>query len=287
MAAASISQSSDNCIPRTIVGEQSQATTVSLQEHHYIENYFTAGLWGMLGGEAQINDKLVAVAVFVIDRLGLHYFAEKTAVSIVGVVLAAHGKPMTYHEAHDHLRTFKKCIKERRNLGSSASVVLTYPQSVFEFVRLCPGRYSPSDPPVKCPLTRTAIASGRSLMSRGLDYLSLHGEAGACPIDVDSLPAPPDYRLRKNSVMIALSQGGTGKRFPIIVPYLSTMLRCEGYGMEDGDDPMRRQWEKAHRIEWRARRRSRSVYRSTRSSTATSENVDPATSENVDPTEPQ
>ena len=149
MAAASISQSSDNCIPRTIVGEQSQATTVPLQEYHDIENYFTAGLSAVLTSDIQINDKLVSVAVFVIDRLGLHYFAEMTSASIVGVVLAAHGKPMAYHEAHDHLRTFKKCIKERRNLGSSASVVLTYPQSVFEFVRLCPGRHSPSDPPVK------------------------------------------------------------------------------------------------------------------------------------------
>ena len=145
MAAASISQSPDNCITRTIVGGQSQATTVPLQEHHYIENYFIAGLWAMLVGDNQINDKLAAVAVFVIDRLGLHYFKDKTAVSIVGVLLAAHGKPMTYRDAHDHLGTFEMFIKDHRQKRLSARGVLTYPQSVVEFMRVCPGRYSPDD----------------------------------------------------------------------------------------------------------------------------------------------
>ena len=87
------------------------AMTEPLQEHLYIENYLTAGLWAMIEGDNQINDKLAAVAVFVIDRLGLHKFSEKAAASIVGVILAAHGKPMSFHDAHDHPRTLKSASK--------------------------------------------------------------------------------------------------------------------------------------------------------------------------------
>ena len=106
---------------------------MTIQEHHYIENYLTAGLWAMIQGDNRLKDKLAAVVAFVIDCLGLHKPSEKTAVSIVGVVLAAHGKPMSFHAAHDHLRTFKRLTRERRMLGSSASSVLTYPQSFSYF----------------------------------------------------------------------------------------------------------------------------------------------------------
>ena len=68
----------------------------------------------VLTSDIQINDKLVSVAGFVIDRLGLHYFAEMTSASIVGVVLAAHGKTMTYRDAHDHLGTFGVFIKDHQ-----------------------------------------------------------------------------------------------------------------------------------------------------------------------------
>ena len=174
------------------------AMTEPVQEHHYIENYLTAGLWAMIQGDNQLKDKLAAVADFAIDRLGLHRPSEKTTISMAGVVLAAHGKPMSFHAAHDHLQAFKHLIRERRMLGSSASSVLTYPQSAFVFVSQNPGRYSQDDPPVTCPLAPTVIASGRSLVFRKLDDLVLYNES----LDGNparALQAMPDYRNPKKS----------------------------------------------------------------------------------------
>ena len=233
----------------------------------------------MIQGDNQLKDKLAAVAVFVIDRLGLHKPSEKTAVSIVGVVLAAHGKPMSFHAAHDHLRTFKRLIRERRMLGSSASSVLTYPQSAFAFVSRNPGRYSQDDPPVTCPLAHTVIASGRSLVCRRLDDHVLYGESLADRNSGRDLQAMPDYRPIR--YQYTQSKWQSGIRFPVIVP------RPRGNDMREEDvvywarvnSPTAHRSECTEAVMEGARRiddrTSRSPYRSSRSSEATSENADP------------
>ena len=54
-----------------------------------------------------MSQKLASMAEFVVDKLGLHYAGELTRASIVGVIVAAHAKPVSYQRAHDYLDEFK------------------------------------------------------------------------------------------------------------------------------------------------------------------------------------
>ena len=58
--------------------------------------------------------KLKLVADFLVNTIGLHYPRELTSASIIGVVFAAHVKPLTYHQAHDYLEDFKGYFKDER-----------------------------------------------------------------------------------------------------------------------------------------------------------------------------
>ena len=198
---------------------------------------------------------------------------------MVGVVLAAHGKPMSFHAAHDHLRTFKQCIRERRMLGSSASSVLTYPQSAFAFVSRNPGRYSQDDPPVTCPLAHTVIASGRSLVCRRLDdHVSYNESLDGNP--ARALQAMPDYRNPKKSYPSYFHRPFRN-RYPIIIPRSPprTEMREEDVPYwARMDSPTVFRLEGTEAVMEGARRNddrtSRSPYRSSRASEATSENAD-------------
>ena len=61
-----------------------------------------------------MHEKLLAIAKFVVGNLGLHYPRELTSASIVGVAIAAHGKPVTYQQAHKYHEMFKDNVKDER-----------------------------------------------------------------------------------------------------------------------------------------------------------------------------
>ena len=83
------------------------AASCDYQDHHHIENYLTENLWALIGSDCTIHQKLASTAEFVVDKLGLHYAEELTYASIVGVIVAAHAKPVNYQIAHDYLNEFK------------------------------------------------------------------------------------------------------------------------------------------------------------------------------------
>ena len=61
-----------------------------------------------------MHEKLLAVAKFVVDTLGLHYPRELTSASIVGVVIAAHGKAITYQQGRKYHELFKEAVNDHR-----------------------------------------------------------------------------------------------------------------------------------------------------------------------------
>ena len=73
------------------------------QDHHHIEDYLTDTVWALIRSDCPMRQKLAAMAKFVVDTLGRHYAREQTHASIVGVIVAAHAKPVSYQRAHDYL----------------------------------------------------------------------------------------------------------------------------------------------------------------------------------------
>ena len=101
-----IGADSDERLRKTITRSAGTATRVAgkrydYQDHHHIENYLTDTMWALIRSDAPMHQKLASIAKFVVDGLGLHYAGELTHASIVGVIVAAHAKPVSYQRAHD------------------------------------------------------------------------------------------------------------------------------------------------------------------------------------------
>ena len=135
------------------------------QEHNHIEEYFTEPLWTLLRSDIQLCTKLTTVAEFIVDTLGLHYPKELTCASIVGVILAAHGKSMAYQKANENLWSFKGMVSDCRARRLSTRTLAKFPSSVAEFMTAHPSRYSTEAPPVECPLSSAVLMSGRHLVA--------------------------------------------------------------------------------------------------------------------------
>ena len=157
-----IARSTDKGLKSAGKRKQSQP---DVQEHSYIQNYLTDSMWTMLKSDQQFETKMSAMAEFLVDTVGVHYPRELSYTSIVGVIIAAHGKGMSFGTANKHLWAFKGMVKARRELHLSQPAVTRYPESVDEFVSVNPGRYSPAAMPVECPLSDAMITSGRYLVA--------------------------------------------------------------------------------------------------------------------------
>ena len=66
------------------------------QELNNFEDYLTEAMWTLLRSEHTITTKLISAAEFIVDTLGLHYPTDMTMASIVGTIVAAHGKQMSF-----------------------------------------------------------------------------------------------------------------------------------------------------------------------------------------------
>ena len=121
-------------------------------------------MWALIMSDCPMRQKLAAMAKFVVDTLGLHYAREQTHASIVGVIVAAHAKPVTYKVAHDYLNEFKVYAGEQRKKRLSRQGLAWYPPSIADFMAFEPDRYSPGEPPVECPMSAAMIVSGRHLV---------------------------------------------------------------------------------------------------------------------------
>ena len=111
-----------------------------------------------------MHQKLASIATFVVDELGLHYAGELTHASIVGVIVAAHAKPVSYQRAHDYLNEFNVYAKGQVKKRLSCPGMRRYPAAVADFMEVEPDRYSPGEPPVECQLSAAIILSGRHLV---------------------------------------------------------------------------------------------------------------------------
>ena len=139
------------------------AASCDYQDHNHIENYLTEALWALIMSDCPMHQKLASMAEFVVDKLGLHYAGEQTFASIVGVVLAAHAKPVSHQRAHDYLNEFNVYAKGQVKKRLSCPGTRRYPAAVADFMEAEPDRYSPSEPPVECQLSAAVIVSGRHL----------------------------------------------------------------------------------------------------------------------------
>ena len=74
-----------------------------IQQHLYIEDYLPGSLWTFLRESTTIANKMVSMAEFCCHTLGLHFPNERTCVSIVGLILAAHAQKSDVSKAHDYL----------------------------------------------------------------------------------------------------------------------------------------------------------------------------------------
>ena len=74
-----------------------------IQQHLYIEDYLPDSLWTFLRASTTIGSKIIHMAQFCCQTLGLHFPNERTYPSIVGVILAAHQQNMDFSKAHDYL----------------------------------------------------------------------------------------------------------------------------------------------------------------------------------------
>ena len=160
---AAISQMSNTLLTQA---NETPTHVPRLQEHMHIEEYFTDTMWGFLRSSKPISSKLIKVAEFVVDILGLHFPDEMTYASIAGVIIAAHGKPLSFATADDILKEFKQHVKEQRKKRRSTRTFLQFPASVSEFMRVQLGRCSIDAQPVHCPLASDILASGRYLVTR-------------------------------------------------------------------------------------------------------------------------
>ena len=163
--ASAIHRSSCTAAQRFRLGTKQQATTNELQDHLHIENYFTASMWSMIRSSAEMMKKLKTVARFAVGTLGLHYPNDSSIASIIGVVFAAHGQPMSNEKARGYRAEFAGYIKDCRSKRLSVPGLARYPQSITEFLRAEPDRYAPGEHPVECPITSSMIESGRHLAS--------------------------------------------------------------------------------------------------------------------------
>ena len=101
-----IGADNDDGLRKTITRSAGTATRIAgkryyYQDHHHIENYLTDTLWALIRSDCPMHQKLASMAEFVVDTLGLHYAGELTHASIVGVIVAAHAKPVSHQRAHD------------------------------------------------------------------------------------------------------------------------------------------------------------------------------------------
>ena len=74
-----------------------------IQQHLYIEDYLPYSLWTFLRESTTIASKMTYMAEFCCHTLGLQFPSERTYVSIVGLILAAHAQKMDFSKAHDYL----------------------------------------------------------------------------------------------------------------------------------------------------------------------------------------
>ena len=73
------------------------------QELNNFEDYLTEAMWTLLRSEHTITTKLISAAESIVDTLGLHYPTDMTMAWIVGTIVAAHGKQVSFKIARDLL----------------------------------------------------------------------------------------------------------------------------------------------------------------------------------------
>ena len=136
----------------TLVGESSSVATPTKsqkQTHEHLQNYLPATMWAIIASNDSIRNTCLHLAKFFIDVLGLRNADENTRRDAMALVLTARKLDIDGPVAHGHVRVFGDTLDSLRASTPGTAKLVTYPQSVEDFVRMFPAAYSPGHPPVE------------------------------------------------------------------------------------------------------------------------------------------
>ena len=136
----------------TLVGESSSVATPTKsqkQTHEHLQNYLPATMWAIIASNDSIRNTCLHLAKFFIDVLGLRHADENTRRDAIALVLTARKLDIDGPVAHGHVREFGDTLDSLKASTPGTAKLVTYPQSVEDFVRMFPAAYSPGHPPVE------------------------------------------------------------------------------------------------------------------------------------------
>ena len=136
----------------TLVGESSSVATPTSsqrQTHRHLQNYLPATIWAIISSNDSIRNTCFHLAKFFIDVLGLRNADENTRRDAMALVFTARKLDLDGPVAHGHVREFGDTLDSLKATTPGTAKLVTYPQSVEDFVRMFPAAYSPGHPPVE------------------------------------------------------------------------------------------------------------------------------------------